>query len=37
MNIIYEDSKNAKIIKNFQQEVGAMALVLEISANQKDS
>ena len=30
--IRYEDSKNAKIIKNFQQEVGSTALVLKISA-----
>ena len=30
-------TKNAKIIKKFQQEVGAMSLMLEILANQKDN
>ena len=32
-----EDSKNANIIKKFQQEVDVTTLRLEISANQKDN
>ena len=35
MNIIYEESKNDKITKKFQQEVGDMALVLKNLADQK--
>ena len=35
MNIIYEDSKNAKIIPKLEKDVGATPLQLKISANPK--
>ena len=37
MNIIYENSKNAKSAKILQQEVGATALLLKNSADRKDN